>query len=91
MVTINKGSANELSLRLVLASDLYGRDYFDCSDDLRELLEDFRRLLASTCESTASDGIERAVTIAVVPKGCYGDDSTYGVGLSQSESLGMHK
>lgn len=81
MVTINSGKKNEVAIRLVMESDEYGREYFDGSDTLQELVEAAGRLAESASKATANDGIERIVAIVTVPKAHYGELSGYGFDL----------
>jgi len=84
MVVLNQGKASELTLRMVLESELHGREYFDNHDSLSEMVEALGRLVENASDEAARDGIERAVSIAVVPKTNYGDDSGYGFGLGNT-------
>ena len=78
-VTLNQGAFNEITLRLVLQSDDYGREYFDHHDTVDEMLESIRNLI----DLAAQDGGERMVGIAVVPVSEYGSEEGYGFGLEQ--------
>ena len=79
-VTFNQGESIEITLRLVLQSDDYGREYFDHHDTVDEMLENIRNLI----DFAAQDGCERLVGIAVVPVSEYGNEGGYGFGLEQS-------
>ena len=78
-VTFNQGEFNEITLRLVLQSDDYGREYFDHHDTVDEMFESIRNVI----DLAAQDGCERLVGIAVVPFGEYGSEAGYGFGLEQ--------
>ena len=62
-VTLNKGKWNEITLRLLIQSDEYEREYFDHHDTIDEMLTSIRNVL----DLAAQDGCERLVGIAVVP------------------------
>lgn len=81
MLTINTGTENEVTLRVVLESEQCGREYFDSADDFDEMLEAVKRLVEGSSECATDDGIERLVGIAVVPKSEYGNESSYGFDL----------
>jgi hypothetical protein len=81
MVVLNKGKTTEVTLRVVLESDVHGREYSDDYDSTREIIKAVERLVKSACDKAAHDAIERTVSIAIVPKGNYGDESGYGCGL----------
>lgn len=81
MLTINRDTENEVRLRVVLESEECGREYFDSHDNLDEMLAAVKRLVESSADCAADDGIERFVGIAVVPKSEYGNDSGYGFDL----------
>lgn len=81
MVVLNEGKPTEVRLRVVLESEEYGREYFDKFDDIGELLQAVEGLVTGAANESAEDGIERVVSIAVVPKGLYGEASGYGFGL----------
>lgn len=83
MLTLNRGTKNEVTLRVVLESDECGREYFDSYDSLDEMVEAVKRLVQSTADHAADDGIERLVGIAVVPKSEYGSEEGYGFGLER--------
>jgi hypothetical protein len=85
MVVLNQGKRTEVTLRVVLESDLHGREYFDDYDNNREIIEAVERLVKSACDETANDGIERSVSVAIVPKANYGDESGYGFGIGSEE------
>ncbi len=85
MVVLNEGKSTELTLRVVLESDVHGREYFDGYDKTREIIETVERLVKSACDEAANDGIERTVSIAIVPKANYGDESGYGFGLGPDD------
>lgn len=81
MLTLNGGTTNEVTLRVVLESEECGREYFDHFDSLDEMVDAVRRLVESSVGCAKDDGIERLVGIAVVPKSEYENDAGYGVGL----------
>ena len=81
MLTLNAETDNEVTLRVVLESEECGREYFDSYDGLDEMLEAVKRLVESSADCAADDGIERLVGIAVVPKSEYGNESGYGFDL----------
>lgn len=81
MLTLNRGTKNEVTLRVVLESEECGREYFDHCDSIDEMVEAVKRLVQSSADCAADDGIERVVGIAVVPKSEYGNDDGYGFGL----------
>ena len=81
MLTINAGTKNEVTLRVVLESEDCGREYFDSYGSIGEMLDAVKRLIESSSASAADDGIERLVGIAVVPKSEYGNESGYGFNL----------
>ena len=81
MLTINAGTKNEVTLRVVLESEECGREYFDGHDSIDDMLAAVRRLAESSSECAADDGVERVVGIAVVPKTMYGYESGYGFDL----------
>ena len=76
-VTFNQGEFNEITLRLVLQSDDYGREYFDHHDTVDEMLESIRNVIVLASQ----DGGERMIGIAVVPVAEYGSEAGYGFGL----------
>ena len=76
-VTLNKGKSNEITLRLVIQSDEYGREFFDHHDTIDEMLTSIRNVI----NLAAEDGGERLVGIAVVPVSDYGSEEGYGFGL----------
>ena len=76
-VTLNQGKWNEITLRVVLQSDAYGREYFDHHDTIDEMLTSIRNVI----DLAAQDGSERMVGIAVVPVCDYGSEEGYGFGL----------
>ena len=78
-VTFNQGESIEITLRLVLQSDEYEREYFDHHDSLDEMLESIRNVI----DLATQDGCERMVGIAVVPVSEYGSEEGYGFGLEQ--------
>src|SRR5437867_4218077 len=81
MVILNENTENEISLRVVLESERYGREYFDHADDIKELLDIVERLVKDCLEAAGDDHIERTVAIAIVPKSNYGDECGYGFDL----------
>ncbi|MCH7689278.1 MAG: hypothetical protein IH899_21825 [Planctomycetes bacterium] len=81
MLTINAGTKNEVTLRVVLESEECGREYFDGHDSIDDMLAAVRRLAESSADCAADDGVERVVGIAVVPKSEYGNESGYGFDL----------
>jgi hypothetical protein len=85
MVVLNQGKTTEVTLRVVLESSFHGREYFDDYDNTREIIEAVKRLVKSACDETANDGIERTVSVAIVPKANYGDESGYGFGIGSDE------
>jgi hypothetical protein len=85
MVVVNQGKNTEVTLRVVLESDLHGREYFDDYENSREIIEAVERLMKSACEEAVNDGIERTVSVAIVPKANYGDESGYGFGIGSDE------
>jgi hypothetical protein len=86
MVILNQAKTSELTLRLVLESEIYGREYFDNYDNMTEVIEAVSALVKSASDEAALDGIERAVTVAIVPKVNYGDDNGHGFGLLRENS-----
>lgn len=89
MVILKQGTPDEVTLRLVLESELHGREYFDHYDTMPELLVGLRRLLKRAAKEASKDSIERIVAVAVVPADSYGgddDESGYGFGLDESET-----
>jgi hypothetical protein len=85
MVVLNKGTSDEITLRVVLESEIHGREYFDDFNTLAELFAGHRRLAKQAVKQAAKDGIERIVAVAVVPADFYGgddDESGYGFGLN---------
>lgn len=85
MLTINKGKDNEVTLRVYLESDFYGREYFDSYDSLRECIAAVARLVRSSLQQTQKDGIARQVGIAVVPPSEYGSEVGFGFGIEGEE------
>jgi hypothetical protein len=86
MVNLNKGTPNEITLRVVLESGLHGREYFDHYDTIAELLAGHRRLVKAAVKEAAKDNIERIVAVAIVPADFYGGDDAetgYGFGLDE--------
>ncbi len=81
MVVLNRGKTSELTLRVALESEVHGREYFDSYDNMKEVMQAVELLVKSAIDETAHDRIERAVSIAIVPKANYGDDEGYGFGL----------
>jgi hypothetical protein len=81
MLTLNRGTTNEVTLRVVLESEECGREYFDDYDSIDEMAYAVRRLVESSADCAAGDGIERLVGIVVVPKSEYGSEDGYGFGL----------
>ena len=81
-VTFNQGKSNEITLRLLIQSDEYEREYFDHHDSLDEMLESIRNVI----DLAAEDGCERLIGIAVVPVAEYGSEAGYGFGLEQRPS-----
>ncbi len=53
-------------LRLLLESDLHGREYFDHYPHFDAMLAAVRRLVQSSIEHAARDGIERTVGIEII-------------------------
>jgi hypothetical protein len=89
MVIMKQGTPDEVTLRLVLESEVHGREYFDHYDTMSELLAGLRRLLKRAAQEASKDGIERIVAVAIVPADSYGgddDESGYGFGLEESET-----
>lgn len=89
MVILNKGTPDEVTLRVVLESELHGREYFDHYESLAELLAGHRRLVKRAAKEASKDSIERIVAIAIVPADFYGgddDESGYGYGLDERET-----
>ena len=76
-VTLNQGKSNEITLRLILQSAEYEREYFDHHDTIDEMLTSIRNVI----DLAAEDGGERLVGIAVVPVSDYGGEDGYGFGL----------
>ncbi len=56
----------EVTLRVLLESDEFGREYFDY-DSPREALAAVKRLTTAAAAETSRDGVERLVGIVVVP------------------------
>jgi|GEM_PF-5317620 len=89
MVVLNQGTPEEITLRLVLESELHGRDYFDHYDTMAELFAGLRRLLKRAAKEASKDSIERIVALAIVPVDSYGGDDDelgYGFGLDECET-----
>lgn len=89
MVILNQSTPDEVTLRLVLESEIHGREYFDHYGTMTELLAGLRRLLKRAAKEASKDGIERIVAVAVVPADFYGgddDESGYGFGLDECET-----
>ena len=92
MVILNKGTLDEVTLRVVLESELHGREYFDHYDTLAELLAGHRRRVKRAAKESAKDNIERIVAVAIVPADYYGEDddeSGYGFGLDELSDDGQ--
>jgi hypothetical protein len=85
IVLLNEGTANEVALRVVLDSEPTGREYFDEYDSVEELIQAAERLVKNACKLAVHDGIERIISVALVPKANYGDMSGYGFGLGSPE------
>jgi hypothetical protein len=81
MLTRDAGQPRELALRLVLESDLHGREYFDHLESLDDMLAALRQVLEETIAIAAADRVERLVGVAVVPRENYGSEDGYGYGL----------
>lgn len=86
MVILNQAKTSEVTLRVVLESEIHGREYFDHYDDMTEIIEAVRALVKSASDEAAHDGIERAVAVAIIPKVNYGDHDGYGFGLEPEVS-----
>lgn len=71
MLTINRGQRTEVTLRVFLESDEFGREYFDSNDTIEECLAAVARLTASALEATQEDGIARQIGIAIAPSSDY--------------------
>ena len=92
MVILKQGTPDEVTLRVVLESELHGREYFDHYDTLSELLAGHRRLVKRTAQEASKDSIERIVAVAIVPADYYGgddDESGYGFGLDELSDDGQ--
>ena len=74
----------EVTIRVALESEAFGREYFEY-DNWEETAEAVVRLGKRAAEESAKDGIERQVTVAVVPETCYGYDDGYGYGLEDAD------
>lgn len=83
MLVLNQNTDAEVALRVVLESELFGRDYFDDYETLDQMLVAVKNLVESSANQ--KDGVERTVAIAVVPKQLYGDPSGYGYGLGDDD------
>lgn len=81
VVILNEGKITEVRLRVVLESDAYGREYFDDYDNIGEIMDAVERLVKSAGDEAANDRIERTVSIAIIPKARYGDQTGHGFGL----------
>ena len=81
MVVLNPGTDQEVTLRLVLESDVHGREVFDHYANIAELMAGHRRLVQRAAQQTAADGIERLVAVAIVPVNAYGFEDRSGDGL----------
>ncbi len=86
MVVINPGEPGELTLRVVIESAEYGREYKDEYDTLERIFLGVGKLVAKVQQQAAKDGIERIVGIAVIPKECYGDEAGYGFDLGEDDN-----
>ena len=73
---VNKGKENEVAVRVVLESELYGREYFDYGS-LERCMGGVIRLLNDAIDEVGEDGMSRVVGIAVIPRSDYGDESGY--------------
>ena len=89
MVILNQGTPDEVTLRVVLESDVHGREYFDHFGTMAELAAGLSRLVKRAAKEASKDFIERIVAVAVVPADSYGgdvDESGYGIGLDECET-----
>ncbi len=86
MIMLNQAKSSEVTLRVVLESEIHGREYFDNYDNMTEVVEAVSALVKSASDEAGLDGIERAVTVAIVPKINYGDENGYGFGLEREDS-----
>ena len=55
------------SLCVILESEPYGRETFDHYSDLDEMLEAVERMVQTSLDNTAADGIARTVGITIIP------------------------
>jgi hypothetical protein len=78
MLTFKKGMKNEITVRVYLESDEYGREFFDGYDSVKECAAAVARLTTSAIEETLRDGVVRQVGIALVPPSEYGEPGGYG-------------
>jgi hypothetical protein len=69
MVVPSEDEGHDLDLRLLLESDVHGREYFDGYDSMKELLEGFKRLVQRACQQTLVDGVGRVVAIEIKGQG----------------------
>jgi hypothetical protein len=81
MLTIKKGKKNEVTVRVFIESDLYGREYFDAHDSLNECAAAVARLVTAAVKEAQVDGTARQVGIALVPRSEYGSPDGYGEGI----------
>jgi hypothetical protein len=80
---LNEGTENEVTLRVVLSSDLHGNEYFDHHDSLDEALAAVKEIVESSIKQ--NDGVERIIGITVVPKSAYGAEDGFGYGLGDDD------
>ena len=81
MLKIKNGKRNEITVRVFIESDLYGREFFDSYETVEECAAAVARLTASALQETQKDGVARQVGIALVPRAEYGSADAYGEGL----------
>ena len=73
---VNEGKRNEVAVRVVLESEVFGREYFDYGS-LERCMGGLIRIVQDAIECAAEDGVERVVGIAIIPRSEYGDESGY--------------
>lgn len=83
MLVFNKGRDNEVTVRVVLESEEHGREYFDEYDTVEECGAAVIRLANNALR--LDDGVSRQISVVIVPKSEYGDESGYGFDLGSEE------
>jgi hypothetical protein len=82
---VHAGKKNAVTIRVVLESDEHGREYFDSSETLDDVMASVRNIVEQALKDKRP--IERLVAVAIVPVACYGSDSSYGYGLGDDEEF----